>query len=253
MSVFDPSMLEAAQQALEGLSRAGLDPASFGPMASQPATPTFQRQKANILDYIAPVVDAIASYENPRRDRRNTWLAPALHGLASAYTGRRAADARSIAEHNAAELARVRQTNTSREAEAAANRKAFATAVRGQTVGGVLKTPEEVAAGKTAMAADRARAVATASREGTNAANATAGAPPVGSRAPLRPRPAPAPKGATAAEKRKQAIASILYGLQEQGIRDRYAVQNYLDQNGVSATLAGLGVTKQDILKEVPE
>lgn len=245
--------LDAATQALEGLKAAGLDPATFGPMSATLASPNLKTLHPRLLDWIAPVVDAIASYSNPRRDRRNTWLAPALHGLASAYTGQREQDARLIAEQNAAELQRVAEQNRSALAGANANRSAFGKAVRAQTVDGALQTPAQIEAGKVSAAATKQAAVSKAAREGTNAANREAGVPPVGKPRPRAPKTPKPPKPPTDAQTRRAYVAGIVRDLRSHGVSNKFELDGWLNQKGVMDTLASHGIRPSDIYPDFPQ
>jgi hypothetical protein len=178
--------LSGLDQMMQGLQDAGLDPASFGPMDYTLPKPVLQQFHTKLLDYIAPIVESIASYSNPRRDRRNTWLGPGLAGLAHAYSGFRGRQAEQVKQANTAELARTGHAAALGASEALGNRKTYAKAIRAQTVGGVLKTPEEIRAQKVTNAATKTKALATAAREGTNVANAAAGVPLVGAPRPRR-------------------------------------------------------------------
>lgn len=229
------------------LQHAQIDPALFGPM--EPERPQLQHQKVSWMDFVAPVVEAIASYENPRRERRNTWLSPALQGLARGYTGYRQRGARDIAEANAAELARARDTNQSR----ARTREAFMSTLRSRTVDGKLMSPAEIEQGKTETAAGRAKATAAARVEGTNEARAAVGVPPVGTPAPKKAKAAPKPKEQSLTEKRRMLVAGIIADLSRKGMGDKYGVQSYIGQKGVVDTLAAHGLTPADLLRAVPE
>lgn len=66
------------------------------------------------------------------------------------------------------------------------------------------------------------------------------------------PRPRPAPKESPS-EKRRMTIASMLADLARKGHGDRMGVEAYLNQPGVIDALARQGITRADVLRQVPE
>lgn len=246
MSVFD-MLAGAGEDVLAGLRRAGLDPESFGPMDYTPEVPEMRQFKPSWLDYVAPVVEAIAGYENPRRERRNKWLGPGLAALAHTYTGFRSGEARDVAMENARALASAREANRAGKREADTNRRTFQRAVRAQTVDGVLKSPAEIEAGKTEAAANRAKATSAARVEGTNAARKEAGVPPVGA---SKPKATPKPKGPTDAETRRRYVIGIVTDLRKRGVTMQTDFEDYLKAPGVMDTLAAHGIKPSDLRNE---
>lgn len=178
----------AGSDVLQGLRSADLDPAAFGPMEPTVRRPQLQTLDPTVLDILAPVLQEIASYHDPRRARRNTWLAPAIVGATKGYQGLRERQQKAVDVRNATEISRTAAENAASRSEAKANRDAFGTAVRSQTQDGVLKTRRQIVEQKQKEAADTARAVAKARVEGENEARIAKGGQPIGTTSP-RPTP----------------------------------------------------------------
>lgn len=176
-------------QMMQGLDEAGLSPDSYGPLAADLERPKLQSLKPSILDFLAPVLSEIAGASDPYRQRRNKWLAPAVRGLAGAYTGYRKGQASDIEDANTIERQRVLQSNQSRLAETRGNREEYGKALRAQSPDGVLLTRRQLLEKQVREKADEAKATAKARVEGENEGRTAAGGLPIGTPTPKTTKP----------------------------------------------------------------
>lgn len=241
----------------------GGTPPAVSPLApTLPAPPVYQEPdllSAPPMGFRERLAAALAG-RPAYRPRVGTTGAQAFFGGLLSGAGRGFSNA-TIANSRAQEVERER-TNTVRKAEADRN-WSNAQATWREKLRAHYRAKVEPNTGRmilTAKMVEDARlpreAIGTAMnpKEYAERREKVAGIQPSGSPIlPKPPKPAPAPKGDSAEEKRRKNIAGVVADLTNRGRGDQAGIRAYYAQPGVADTLARNGITLADLLRAVPE